>query len=1502
MVAVEAEHSQSRFSYQASPARPHWAWLPYKYADKELQLADSHRVETSVNYLKEVAACSVRAPYMKCISNGVDIRDTQPWNTCVIITMAAAAGLTPKKLYDTMMVEAARLVSGKPCNGCQHASNQTELDTRAASELNMAAKPPHLHCHKCGVVAREQMNGVFGCCGEEAHPTTRWNKDPSVVVIDTAVKFDNCTLVARHANKRDKLRFCNARHEETEMTRRSDVTREAPCHVDDAEAWVLITETGMVTPDNNSQVAQSITFWRNRTVQPIKKAIDWDKPFTAATFSKVHAPQIDTAEKEISAPESGDAEILVSAQGGGYHELDGTVVTTITQAFSVKHFSKYQLDDLTEVVTGAENVTSSIAKLGQTRKCSTCKCCKGAACYTQGARTCSQCKAKRITIRASRRAESITASRAGKSKCSGGRKWCQAADFKEGNKTCNVCIAVAKANTQNRKECKHIAEVVAADFEAAAGGVEAAVRALSKVTASSLALAVWQTATVSSFSTMAVDDAEAWVLVTETGMISPDNDSEVAQTKVGNANISNSSLHGLIAIPSGPFRLRDMGIEEEGHSQCVQCRADCDHHRFMVPYIKMTNDEKGEALSALGSNERKRVMRNMNSVQQRAALAILESRKQVVASCTTVCSRHKRRKLNGDFAKEEGVHRCVVCGEEFDNPDNLKRHWNVPCIAPCIVCNKVFEDLSELLFHEAECLDGNEDIPCIAGTNNLFDMSSAAGLALAKEALSSVSSFSCNTCKKKGDLLESSDVFKSQGKVFCSKECLLQDSSFDSQSAWVLATETGMVSSDAPEPCLKETQVYSAIEYALRSCIATPVRELKPTESESEEDRDIKIANIAGLLYYKVKANATKGLLCNVTEVQKTCVQMRIALARTAANNAFSDELWQVNNLHNLWQVYNAAAWRDAVHVACRDICRIRAATRTFKLAMADEFNQWNLCVLKQTFHQAVVGHNAISIRGQNISEWTSYANELRNAAKSMRPQVIKREADAWKKQLICWNEATNIELGTTVSQVNFDSLIQWCEQHRGSSVNRAWKLLRGAAMTLVRHASRMFMYRQAKLAAAEGAGRQLNMETPIREALAMYRSALSAIRERSSEYVIKHHAGLHADQAMHCFGLRTIWDASVRNIYESRQLCSTIDCCDQQESFGRAACCVEHFVKNEAGRNDTKAKKEFTMYRGAVARIRELKSHAREGQVKDRIRGDNEEVACRRCHQMIHLEACPRGSLFKQFCDVCYAKHKLECSLTLGLVNRQSVNSQLAEMVFKQMIDSEDDEPVTIHDIIEPLVRCNAISDDAAAEFCKKEDNKIQAAPAETPGAATCGTGPEGEPLHIDMLNNEMEEPIAAYQVNFNLSPLQRYKQARLRALDPSDQTEWNERIMQRFPKRQRSKSLQREQRSRNSIVRFKPDNSKSDSIEWNESMSSSVSDTEMRKAMGVTNGTLLAIEAAATPTMGICAKSFVQSLPESMKLPTKTAADIEEEHKSKNKQSKMSQYFGARLAPVKP
>ena len=70
----------------------------------------------------------------------------------------------------------------------------------------------------------------------------------------------------------------------------------------------------------------------------------------------------------------------------------------------------------------------------------------------------------------------------------------------------------------------------------------------------------------------------------------------------------------------------------------------------------------------------------------------------------------------------------------------------------------------------------------------------------------------------------------------------------------------------------------------------------------------------------------------------KSYAQMRVA----CANNTVS--MMSVSNRdndpHNMWQVYNAAAWRSSVHEACRDIDLIRAACGAFKQAMSDEFNQ----------------------------------------------------------------------------------------------------------------------------------------------------------------------------------------------------------------------------------------------------------------------------------------------------------------------------------------------------------------------------------------------------------------------------------------------------------------------------------------------------------------------------------------------------------------------------------
>ena len=79
--------------------------------------------------------------------------------------------------------------------------------------------------------------------------------------------------------------------------------------------------------------------------------------------------------------------------------------------------------------------------------------------------------------------------------------------------------------------------------------------------------------------------------------------------------------------------------------------------------------------------------------------------------------------------------------------------------------------------------------------------------------------------------------------------------------------------------------------------------------------------------------------------VTKGCAQMRVACANnTVAIMSVSNG---DNDLHNMWQIYNAAAWRSSVHEACRDINLIRATCGSFKLAMSEELNQWHLNALR---------------------------------------------------------------------------------------------------------------------------------------------------------------------------------------------------------------------------------------------------------------------------------------------------------------------------------------------------------------------------------------------------------------------------------------------------------------------------------------------------------------------------------------------------------------------------
>ena len=236
----------------------------------------------------------------------------------------------------------------------------------------------------------------------------------------------------------------------------------------------------------------------------------------------------------------------------------------------------------------------------------------------------------------------------------------------------------------------------------------------------------------------------------------------------------------------------------------------------------------------------------------------------------------------------------------------------------------------------------------------------------------------------------------------------------------------------------------------------------------------------------------------------------------------------------------------------------------------------------------------------------------------------------------------------------------------------------------------------------------------------------------------------MHVDQAMHCFDLSTIWDAIIRNILESTQLCSTLDCRSKIESFGRTACCVEHFIERNARRSDTEAKREFSKYHGAASRLAELEAIAVCSQTLDKVRGDNEEVACRRCQVLFQLEACPRGSLFKQFCVACYSTHKLECSLTLDGNNRSDARSQLAAMVFNRMVESDDDDAATLESILDPFVRNKPLSASAAVAFCKKGNEEIQAFEGVAEVWAACK--PDSAPNHRDKAkaNITMQAPCA--------------------------------------------------------------------------------------------------------------------------------------------------------------
>ena len=162
-----------------------------------------------------------------------------------------------------------------------------------------------------------------------------------------------------------------------------------------------------------------------------------------------------------------------------------------------------------------------------------------------------------------------------------------------------------------------------------------------------------------------------------------------------------------------------------------------------------------------------------------------------------------------------------------------------------------------------------------------------------------------------------------------------------SNPAWMYTTETGTVSNtttgtnsidlcgqsstidlevltvqrESQTDPQRELKMFSAFDHVLKIGIASPVREIRPCTSESEAQRDFRIANTAGSIYH----NLSTGILqsdCNA--LTKSYAQMRVAWANNSV--AMMSVSSSDNDLHNMWQVYNAAAWRSSVHESCRDI------------------------------------------------------------------------------------------------------------------------------------------------------------------------------------------------------------------------------------------------------------------------------------------------------------------------------------------------------------------------------------------------------------------------------------------------------------------------------------------------------------------------------------------------------------------------------------------------------
>ena len=134
----------------------------------------------------------------------------------------------------------------------------------------------------------------------------------------------------------------------------------------------------------------------------------------------------------------------------------------------------------------------------------------------------------------------------------------------------------------------------------------------------------------------------------------------------------------------------------------------------------------------------------------------------VASDLTDMPSLAKRRKMNASIKARDALFDAVISdkmGGKSEKRVAVKLHtpeWESPerpsdeVVGGCRKksCRMEFTDFEDWCHHEDECLDGDETVPCIAGTYNPFDSNTRIGIIIAREAVQDYSGASASRCKE----------------------------------------------------------------------------------------------------------------------------------------------------------------------------------------------------------------------------------------------------------------------------------------------------------------------------------------------------------------------------------------------------------------------------------------------------------------------------------------------------------------------------------------------------------------------------------------------------------------------------------------------------------------------------------------------------------------------------------------------------------------------------------